>query len=88
MKIYSAPDLHKIDQNTIEQEGITSLELMERAASAVVYEIVSRYPRNKDICIFAGPGNNGGDALAGGLQPSNIPLYDSRATQPRLSSQP
>ena len=50
MKIYSAPDLHKIDQNTIEQEGITSLELMERAASAVVYEIVSRYPRNKDIC--------------------------------------
>ena len=64
MKIYSAPDLHKIDHNTIEQEGITSLELMERAASAVVYEIVSRYPRNKDICIFAGPGNNGGDALA------------------------
>ncbi|MBQ2980415.1 MAG: NAD(P)H-hydrate dehydratase [Bacteroidaceae bacterium] len=64
MKIFSASDLHKIDQSTIEQEGITSLDLMERAASAVVYEIVSRYPRNKHICIFAGPGNNGGDALA------------------------
>ena len=64
MKIFSANDLHKIDQYTIEQDGITSLDLMERAASAVVYEIISRFPRNKHICIFAGPGNNGGDALA------------------------
>ena len=64
MKIYSANDLHQIDQDTIETEGITSLDLMERAASAVVYEIVSRFPRNKHVCIFAGPGNNGGDALA------------------------
>ena len=64
MKIFSAADLRKIDQNTIEQEGISSLDLMERAASAIVYEIISHYPRNKHICIFAGPGNNGGDALA------------------------
>lgn len=64
MKIFSAQDLNRIDQNTIEQEPITSLDLMERAASAIVYEIVSRYPRTKHICIFAGPGNNGGDALA------------------------
>lgn len=64
MKIFSAQDLHKIDQNTIEQEHISSLDLMERAASAIVYEIISRFPRNKHICIFAGPGNNGGDALA------------------------
>lgn len=64
MKIFSASDLHKIDQYTIEHDSISSLELMERAASAVVYEIISRFPRNKHICIFAGPGNNGGDALA------------------------
>ena len=64
MKIFSANDLHQIDQDTIEEEGIISLDLMERAASAVVYEIVSRFPRNKHVCIFAGPGNNGGDALA------------------------
>ena len=64
MKIFSAGDLRKIDQNTIEQEGIASIDLMERAASAVVYEIISHYSRNKHICIFAGPGNNGGDALA------------------------
>lgn len=64
MKIYSTNELQKIDQYTIEQESISSLDLMERAASAIVYEIISHYPRNKDICIFAGPGNNGGDALA------------------------
>ena len=64
MKIFSAGDLRQIDQDTIEQEGITELDLMERAASAVVYEITSHFPRNKHICIFAGPGNNGGDALA------------------------
>lgn len=64
MKIYSSIELQKIDQNTIEQERISSLELMERAASAFVYQITSQFPRHKDICIFAGSGNNGGDALA------------------------
>lgn len=63
MKIFTAQDLYKIDQSTIEQESISSLDLMERAASAIVYQIISRYPSNKHICIFAGPGNNGGDAL-------------------------
>ena len=64
MKIFSAGDIRQIDQDTIEQEGITSLDLIERAASAFVYEITSQFPRNKHICIFAGPGNNGSDALA------------------------
>lgn len=64
MKIYSALDFHKIDQYTIEQEGITSLDLMERAATAVHYEIAPLMVKYKSICIFAGPGNNGGDALA------------------------
>lgn len=64
MKIYSALDLPQIDQYTVEQEGITSLELMERAASALYYEIVPLMVNYKSICIFAGPGNNGGDALA------------------------
>ena len=64
MKVFSTSDLRQIDQNTIKQDNISSLDLMERVAVAVVHEIVSLYPRNKHICIFAGPGNNGGDALA------------------------
>lgn len=64
MKIFYGKDLQGIDRNTIETEGIESIDLMERAASAVVYEITSRWQPSKHICIFAGPGNNGGDALA------------------------
>lgn len=37
---------------------------MERAASAVTFEIISRFLPNKRIVVIAGPGNNGGDALA------------------------
>lgn len=64
MKIFTTDAIHKIDSETLENEGITELELMERAASAVAYEIMSRWRTNKRMIIFAGPGNNGGDALA------------------------
>ncbi len=37
---------------------------MERAANAACYEIISRFLPSQRIVIIAGPGNNGGDALA------------------------
>lgn len=55
--------MRELDLATIEREPISSWALMERAATAVVYEITARW-RNRRIVIFAGPGNNGGDALA------------------------
>lgn len=64
MKIYNSEQIREIDKATCEAQGITSLELMERAASAVCCEIVSRFNPSQRIVIFAGPGNNGGDALA------------------------
>ena len=64
MKIFSTPELRRIDQYTIEHEPVSSIDLMERAASAIVYKIASHWGRRKHICLFAGPGNNGGDALA------------------------
>ncbi len=64
MKIFTNEALKQIDSATIESEGITELDLMERAASAVAYEIISRWRSTKRMIIFAGPGNNGGDALA------------------------
>ncbi|MBO4814956.1 MAG: NAD(P)H-hydrate dehydratase [Muribaculaceae bacterium] len=64
MKIFTTEGIRRIDQQTIEEEGISRLELMERAASAVAYEIMSRWLPSKRIVIFAGPGDNGGDALA------------------------
>ena len=64
MKIFTTDGIRRIDEATIEAENISSLDLMERAASAVAYEVISRWRPSKRLVIFAGPGNNGGDALA------------------------
>lgn len=64
MKIFDSKTLHEIDEATCKAQHISSLELMERAANAVTCEIISRFLPNKRFVVFAGPGNNGGDALA------------------------
>ena len=64
MKIFTTEGIRKIDEATIEAQNISMIDLMERAASAVAYEIISRWRPSKRMVIFAGPGNNGGDALA------------------------
>ena len=64
MKIFSSEVIREIDKATCEAQSITSLDLMERAASAVSCEIISEFNPSQRMVIFAGPGNNGGDALA------------------------
>ncbi len=64
MKIFNSHQIHEIDVATCEAQNIDSLELMERAANAVTYEIISRFVPSKRIVVIAGHGNNGGDALA------------------------
>lgn len=64
MKIFKSSKLSEIDKATCQAQNIDSIELMERTASAVTYEIISRFLPGQRIVIFAGPGNNGGDALA------------------------
>lgn len=64
MKIFNSAKLREIDMATCQAQSIDSVELMERAASAVTYEIMSRFRPAKRIVVIAGPGNNGGDALA------------------------
>ena len=64
MKIFTSELIREIDKATCEAQGISSLELMERAANAVCCEIVARYNPGQRFVVFAGPGNNGGDALA------------------------
>lgn len=49
---------------TCEAQQIDSLELIERAASAISCEIISRFLPGQRIVVIAGPTNNGGDALA------------------------
>lgn len=65
MKIFPIASIKQLDTYTIENEPITSLDLMERAAQALTRAIVGRWgDRHTPFTIFAGPGNNGGDALA------------------------
>ncbi|MCR5151670.1 MAG: NAD(P)H-hydrate dehydratase [Prevotella sp.] len=65
MKIFTSEQLRNLDSYTIEHEPISSIGLMERAAKALTKAIVEEWPKtDKPIVVFAGPGNNGGDALA------------------------
>ncbi len=64
MKIFPTSAIKTLDNNTIEREGISSTDLMERAAVALTDAIVEQWSSDVPVVIFAGPGNNGGDALA------------------------
>lgn len=64
MKILSAEQIMEADKVTLEKQGITSNDLMERAASLVYDEIHKRLQGAKiPVKIFCGIGNNGGDGL-------------------------
>ena len=64
MYILNAQQLKEWDQYTIEHEPISSIELMERAASKCVEWIEQHQWQNRSFKIFCGKGNNGGDGLA------------------------
>lgn len=64
MKIFTSAQIHKLDRYTIEHEPIESINLMERAAKAITEVITSEWSNVVPVVVFAGPGNNGGDALA------------------------
>ncbi|MFW5890205.1 MAG: NAD(P)H-hydrate dehydratase [Marinilabiliaceae bacterium] len=62
-KILSSKAIQDIDAYTIKNEPIASINLMERAANQAYKWISKNYP-SRAFSVFAGPGNNGGDALA------------------------
>lgn len=64
MKIISTKGFESIIESTIANEGDQGVALMERTASSVTYEIVSRFLPKKRFVVFAGPGYNGSIALA------------------------
>ena len=63
-RILTAFQMKEADRYTIDELHIPSIELMERAATAV-FEAVRKKAKNKDaVLILCGPGNNGGDGYA------------------------
>ena len=64
MKILSSTQLKELDKYTMEHEPIASIDLMERAACSLTQAITQRWDATYQMIVFAGPGNNGGDAHA------------------------
>lgn len=64
MKFFSTNQIPEIDQYCIEHKPIASIDLMEQASQCLYIEVLRRVSSDQSILIFAGPGNNGGDALA------------------------
>ena len=65
MKVALAKQMHEIDQCAVEEYGLPELSLMESAGHRV-FEAVKNVlggVGKKSVCILAGSGNNGGDAL-------------------------
>ena len=63
MKIFTTESIRNIDRITIEDEGVSPMELIHRVAEGVVNEILGRWSPSKPTMVFAGAGNNGADAL-------------------------
>lgn len=64
MKLFTSGQIREWDKYTIEHEPIESIDLMERAAEALTIAVTNRWDNDTPVVAFAGPGNNGGDALA------------------------
>lgn len=64
MKILSAEQIRAVDTATIENEPISSADLMERAALTCFRRLIKLIKPESDIIVFCGKGNNGGDGLA------------------------
>lgn len=63
MILSDAKGMKEADRAAIEDRGIDSLVLMERAAGFVA-GAAEKIARNKSAALFCGPGNNGGDGVA------------------------
>lgn len=64
MKLFRTDQIKTLDSKTIAYEPISSVDLMERAASQLFAWIEKNIDTNSKVQVFCGSGNNGGDGLA------------------------
>lgn len=62
MKIFTKQEIKAIEEATI-RDGVSAIDLIERAGAAVARIIMERYDKDRLFVFFAGPGKNGADAL-------------------------
>lgn len=63
-KIFRTAEIPEIDKYTVENEGISSAALMERAAEVFVGNLLKKFTVYRKFIVVAGIGNNGGDGFA------------------------
>nr|MDU9043434.1 NAD(P)H-hydrate dehydratase [Candidatus Electrothrix aestuarii] len=65
MKIATSAQMQALDRTSIEEIGIPGIVLMENAGRGTVDAMEEEYGpvQGKTVCVFIGPGNNGGDGL-------------------------
>ena len=94
--LLTGKQMREADRHTIEQIGIPSLVLMERASMGVVEEITNRFPEKQKVLVVCGSGNNGGDGYVVArllyLKGYNVSIYfvgneESRSEENRLQKQ-
>ena len=64
MKIFTTEQVKMLDGYTIEHEPISSVDLMERAASELTSWIVKHFSERSTVAVCCGTGSNGGDGMA------------------------
>lgn len=64
MKLFTTAQIRELDRYTIENEPIASIDLMDRAANVLYWRFIANFTYKQPVCVIAGPGNNGGDAIA------------------------
>lgn len=62
--VLTADEMKKRDYDAINEYGIGSLVLMERAALETANVVVNKYGKDIFVGVMAGSGNNGGDGIA------------------------
>ncbi|KKQ32041.1 MAG: Carbohydrate kinase, partial [candidate division TM6 bacterium GW2011_GWF2_37_49] len=65
MKIFTSGQIAQIDKITLKSQSISEYELIQRVADVLSRWLTYNIPlQNRRVLIFAGPGNNGKDAVA------------------------
>lgn len=63
MKLFNSNQIRQWDNFTIENEPVSSIDLMERASTTFVQWFIQKFNSTQPVYIFCGLGNNGGDGL-------------------------
>ncbi len=67
MKLTSSAQMRELDRRAIQERGISSIDLMERAAAGVAaaaLDLLPVQPGKARASVLCGAGNNGGDGIA------------------------